>query len=241
MINKIFFERIKNKKIFCCFSKSNINNKKLIIMIHGFRGSSIGPARSFVDFSKILTENGYSVLRIDLPNSGNSDGDFKNVSFNEWVSTIIYLVRKYLKKKYKIVLFGQSMGATACVIATYDKFLKNKILGLILWVPDPKSFINDVKNIYYEEQGQKYNGKFWQEANKSNFFKCLNDFKGKIHLVYGEFDRYVDERDKIKVIQDIVKKNESYMILKGENHSPWSYKNVRKVFREELFFLKSFF
>lgn len=43
-------------------------------MSHGFRGSSDDPARQFVDFQRLLNKEGFSVLRFDQPNSGNSDG-----------------------------------------------------------------------------------------------------------------------------------------------------------------------
>lgn len=78
-MERVFFEVINNKKIFCYFAEGEPNQKKLIIMSHGFRGQSTGPARQFVDFQRLLNKEGFSVLRADFPNSGNSDGDYLNV------------------------------------------------------------------------------------------------------------------------------------------------------------------
>ncbi|MFH2085743.1 MAG: hypothetical protein ABII21_03100 [bacterium] len=84
----VYFEEANAKRIFCCLAEPDSTIKKIVIMSHGFRGSSIGPARQFVDFEQVLTKNGYSVLRFDQPNCGNSEGDFLQSSFNEWVATI---------------------------------------------------------------------------------------------------------------------------------------------------------
>lgn len=240
-MEKIYFEKINKRKIFCVFSSPKKDNKKIIIFSHGFRGSNIGPARSFVNFSQYLLNYGYSSLRFDQYGCGNSDGDFLNSSFSDWVNTIVYFANKYLKLKYKVALLGQSMGATASMIAVNQSSLKNKIPAVILWVPDPKSYLGKIQaDKVYEEEGQIYKGKFWQEAQKGNFFNCLKNFSGKIHLVYGEFDRYVSQKDRQRVLKIIKKRGDQFLILKKQNHSPWSFPLTQKVFEKELEFLNKY-
>jgi len=236
----IFFEKINGKRIFQILSEPDINTKKIIIMSHGFRGSSIGPARTFVDFEDILIKNEYSVLRFDQPNSGNSEGNFINLSFNQWVETIVYLAKKYLDLGYKVSLFGQSMGATATMIAASNIDLKDKIPCIILWVPDPKTIFNNDPNKIYEEAGQKYMGSFWQEARNANFYHALGHYKGKIHLVYGEKDRYISKDLRNSLISKIKEKGQQYMVLDGQNHSPWEFNIAQKVYRKELEFLDNY-
>ena len=86
---KVYFEKVNGKDIFCALAEPEPNQKKMVIMSHGFRASSIGPARTFVDFARILNKNGYSTLRFDQANSGNSEGDYLDSSYNEWVNTIV--------------------------------------------------------------------------------------------------------------------------------------------------------
>ncbi len=235
-MDKVFFELINNKKIFCYLSEPiSTKQKNIIIMIHGFRGNSTGPARQFVDFQRILNNENYSVLRIDLPNSGNSDGDYIDVSYDEWVSTIVYFAKKYLNLNYKVALLGQSMGAAAVIIATAKPELKNKIPCVLLWVPgvNDGDFSGNSEEIF-EEAGQQYKGKFWQEARNAKFFKCLEEYNGGIHLVYGEKDKYINENLREKVIKLVKAKNQPYMILKGQDHSPWEHDIVQNVYSEEL-------
>ena len=143
----------------------------MVIMSHGFRGANDGPGRQFVDFQRLLNKERFSVLRIDLPNSGNSDGDYIDVSYDEWVNTIVYFAKKYLDLGYKVALLGQSMGAAATVVATSKQELKDKIFCLLLWVPGVND--GDFKGDYdevFEEGGQKYRGRYWIEAHKADFF-----------------------------------------------------------------------
>src|SRR3990167_4618780 len=132
------FKKVNSKRIFNVLTEPDNPTKKIIIMSHGFRGSSIGPARSFVNFENVLIKSGYSVLRFDQPGCGNSEGDFLDSSFNDWVETIVYFVKKYLNYGYQVFLLGQSMGAIASVIAVSNKEIRGKINCLLLWVPDPK-------------------------------------------------------------------------------------------------------
>lgn len=239
--DKVFFEKINNKNVFCVLSEAEENNKQIVIMSHGFRGSSIGPARTFVDFARILNDNGISTLRFDQPNSGNSEGDYLESSFNEWIDTTTYFAKKYLDLGYKVSLLGQSMGATTTVIATSRSEIKDRIPSIILWVPDPKSTFDGDPEEIGEEGGQLYENKFWQEAHDSDFFKCLNNYNGKIHLVYGENDIYISEGLRKQVVGVVKSKNQQVMILPKQNHSSWEFDQSQEVYKEELELIKSSF
>jgi len=240
-MHSVNFEKINGKDVFVVFSEPEPSQKKLVIMSHGFRGSSVGPARTFVDFERILLKNGFSVLRFDQPNSGNSEGDYIDSSFNEWVDTTTYFANKYLDVGYQVALLGQSMGASTTVVASARQELKGKIRCLLLWVPDPKTTFNKPADETYEEGGQKYKGTFWQEAKDSDFFDCLNQFDGAIHLVYGENDKYISEELRGKVIKAVKDKNQEVMVLPGQDHSPWEFDIAQEVYEEELKILQECF
>ena len=238
--DKVYFEEVNGKKIFCVLSESELNQKKIVIMSHGFRGSSTGPARTFVDFQRLLNKEGFSVLRFDQPNSGNSEGDYLETSYNEWVNTIVYFAKKYIDLDFKASLLGQSMGGAATVVATSRPELKAKIPCILLWVPGVnEGDFNCNSEEIFEEAGQKYKGKFWLEAREANFFKCLNDYEGKIHLVYGENDKFISQELRNRVIKVVKEKDQQAEVLKGQDHSPWEYDECQKVYKEELEFIKS--
>ena len=236
----VFFETLNGKKVYCYLSEVK-DSKKLIIMSHGFRGSSVGPARTFVDFQRLLNKEGYSVLRFDQPNSGNSDGDYLETSFKEWIDTTTYFAKKYLDMGYKVALLGQSMGATTSMAATAREELKDKIPCVILWVPgvNEGDFSTNLDEVF-EEDGQKYKARYWQEARDSDFLGCLDAYKGGIHLVYGDHDRYVPEKARNLVIEKVKAKGFEALVLKGQDHSPWEFDVAQEVYKKEIEFLKKY-
>src|SRR6266478_7728419 len=127
MNSQVSFETINDKKIFQILTEPETSEKKIVIMSHGFRGSSIGPARTFVDFESLLIKNGFSTLRFDQPCGGNSEGNYIDSSFNEWIDTTAYFAKKYLDLGYKVALLGQSMGATTTMIVASKNELKDRI------------------------------------------------------------------------------------------------------------------
>jgi len=239
--DKVYFEKVNGKKVFCVLSESQIKENKIVIMSHGFRASSIGPARTFVDFQRLLNNSGYSVLRFDQPNSGNSEGDYLETSYNEWVDTIVYFASKYLNLNYKVALLGQSMGGTATVIATSRPELIDRIPCVLLWVPGVnEGDFNGNPEEVFEEGGQKYKSKFWMEVREADFFKCVDRYAGGIHLVYGENDRYISLDLRNRVIEVIKSKKQPYVVLEGQVHSPWNYDSCQYVYTEELKFLDKY-
>lgn len=234
--SSIYFETIQGKNIFCFLHQPDVPQKKIVIMSHGFEGTSTGDSRAFVSFARILVAHGITVLRFDQPHCGNSDGDFLDVSFDEWVNTIVYHAKKHTTQGYQVALLGYSMGATASVVATASKELQDKIVCLLLWVPDPKTTFTDLEDLYtiYEEDGEQFRVRFWQEAHRSGFFEALQRYTGGIHLVYGEHDRYIAKEIRQKVIAKVQEKDQPIMILPGQNHSHWSYDCFQQVFQHEL-------
>jgi pimeloyl-ACP methyl ester carboxylesterase len=235
-----YFETINNKQVFCILTEPEPSQKKVVIMSHGFRGSSIGPARSFVDFENLLLKEGFSVLRFDQPSGSNSEGDYLDSSFNEWVQTTSYFAQKYLDSGYQVALLGQSMGATTTMIVAGQDEFKDKVSCIILWVPDAKSNTSVDPNQIYEEGGQKYKGSFWTEARDADFFGALDKYNGGIHLVYGEHDKYVSQDLREKTIAKVKGKGQPHIILPGQDHSPWDFDVSQQVYKEEIKFLSQY-
>ena len=240
MLNdKVSFEKVNNKNVFCIFNEPNVSKKQIVIFSHGFRSSTIGPARTFVDFSRILNEEGIATLRFDQPNCGNSEGNFLDSSFDEWVNTTTYFTKKYLDLGYKVILLGQSMGGATTIAATARPEIKDKIPCIVLWSPgvNDGDFKGGSEEVF-EEGGQKYKGKFWIEAQGNEIFKSLEGYRGKIHLVYGENDKFISQELRDKTIQIIKDKGQQFMVLKEQNHSSWEFEKTQTVFKEELELIK---
>ena len=53
-MNQVGFEKINNKDIFIILTEPEKKADKLVVMSHGFRGTSTGPVGSFVDFEVVV-------------------------------------------------------------------------------------------------------------------------------------------------------------------------------------------
>ncbi len=235
----VTFEIINGKQVFV--TRNQISSRHLVIMSHGFRGTSTGPARSFVNFERLLAANGISTLRFDQPNCGNSEGDFLDASFAEWIGAIVSLAQQAVADGFQVILLGQSMGATASLVAASRPELKDQIPAVLLWVPDPKLDPQVEASQVYEEAGEQYRGQFWIEAQAAGFMSRLDEYSGGIHLVYGEHDRYVTAAAKQQVMEKVTAKGQPVMVLANQDHSPWDFDSAQQVFQAELEFVKRYF
>jgi pimeloyl-ACP methyl ester carboxylesterase len=241
MSRAVQFEAIDGAEVFVVRTEPDRPTDRIVIMAHGFRGSSVGPARAFVDFERLLLEDGIAVVRFDQPGSGNSPGAFENSSFNRWVRTIEVLARSSLDDGRQVALLGQSMGATAVVAAVSKAPLRDRIRCLLLWAPDPKTAVGPFAEAMAEEGGQRYHTDFWIEAHDARFFDALAAFGGALHLVYGANEQLVAPRDREDVANAVERAGGRVLLLPGQPHSSWEHRFTQQVFAEQRVALSAAF
>jgi uncharacterized protein len=208
--------------------------KDIVIFCHGFRGASVGPSRSFVTAARMLAEKGISSLRFDQYRSGNSEGDFKDSSFNDWVATTKTIVEDYLERGYRVALFGQSMGG-ATVIATAAEVPDVKVL--VAWSPDPN--IDEVvasESGYSDEGGQLIQDLYWIEAHESNIADKLANVKAPGYIVQCTSDEFVDKANR-DAISSNAQSQHVVDIREGYVHSAWTYEQFKDIIEKCVDFI----
>jgi pimeloyl-ACP methyl ester carboxylesterase len=234
------------RQVFTILTEPDTPTTRLLIMAHGFRGSSTGPAREFVDLERLLVEDGIACLRFDQPGSGNSDGDFRDSSFNVWIDTIAELACRYRDEGCKVALLGQSMGGAATLVATSRPAIQSRLPAVILWSPGvndssefpDRTFIESPETEYVDEGGQRVRSNFWRESHAAGFFGALDQFGGAIHVVFGEHDHFDPEGLRHHAIARIKARAHEVNILPGQDHSSWDYDVVQQVYELERAFLR---
>lgn len=104
--------------------------KFFLIICHGFRGTKENGGRIF-DFAKRLNALGFAVLSFDFSGSGNSDGEFDDVTLSRQVEDL-KSVMDYVYGKYQLplILLGRSFGgSTVLAGAAGDK----RVAGYVFW------------------------------------------------------------------------------------------------------------
>jgi len=209
--------------------------KKIVIFCHGYRGTSVGPSRFFVRVANTLQEFGISSLRFDQYGSGNSEGNFYDSSFNDWVNTAKAIAEEYLEQGYKVALFGQSMGSAAAIFVGSEL---SSISSIVAWVPDP-----NVEPFEYpdsgciEEGGQRVQASYWQEAHDQKIADRLANVKSPTYIVQCTADEYVNVQNRNAITQN-AQAHHIVDVYEGYAHSNWSYNQAEEIIKKSVNFIK---
>jgi uncharacterized protein len=137
-----------NREIPICISTTNglirgilhqpcdVYSKKMLIIVHGyFMSHRIGPARLYVTISRDFANCGYHVVRYDAFGFGESDGDYRDVTYSSTLDSLICIC-DWVRNELNIqpVILGHSMGANIAMRAVAESLVKCS--GLICLAPD---------------------------------------------------------------------------------------------------------
>lgn len=107
-----------------------------VLFCHGLAGHKIGRHRMYVLLAEYLSKAGIASLRFDFRGSGDSEGDFGEMSLEGEVDDAMKALDLLIKLPYidtdKIGIFGRSFGGAIAIIAAH-RF--GKIKSIALWAP----------------------------------------------------------------------------------------------------------
>jgi len=107
------------------------------LLLHGFTGTRVEPHRMFVKISRALAQHGIASLRFDFRGSGDSAGDFEDMTIRSEVGDALEAIRFLARHKRinsrRLALIGMSMGgAIAAHVVAREK---HRIKSLVLLAP----------------------------------------------------------------------------------------------------------
>ena len=107
-----------------------------VLICHGLAGTKVGLYRLYVTLSEKLSRLGIASFRIDFRGSGDSEGDFSEMTIEGEVSDA-NLALNYLKNqsdinKHQIGIFGRSIGGAIALLAAKNE---GSIKSLCTWAP----------------------------------------------------------------------------------------------------------
>ncbi|MFL0196725.1 alpha/beta hydrolase family protein [Clostridium sp. WILCCON 0269] len=219
-----------------------------IIFCHGFMGNKLGHNFMFVKIARTLEKLNIASIRFDFMGSGESDGDFKDVTISSEVQDCEKVLQfanslDYIDKD-NINILGFSMGAAIAVIiaSTYSHIIKNSILmsagfnmydifiseatGDKLYEFLEKGYINFENNILSE--------KAIEDAFNYRVFDYLKGMRGNTLIVHGTEDKSVYPLY-AKKIHELLGSKSKLKFIKGSDHcysSPEYYEELIKAIVE---------
>lgn len=169
------------QKIFGMFHRPlHAKKSPAVLMCHGFGGTKISKFRVYVLLSERLAEAGIASFRFDFRGSGDSEGDFSEMTLAGEVSDALkamsFLENHPAVDPERIGILGRSLGGVVAVQAA--KKLGN-IKSLALWSPafNGKQWLekwatvqNPAMDSRLKKQLMRFNGQLANETFLKEFF-----------------------------------------------------------------------
>ncbi len=205
-----------------------------LTMLHGFTGQRVEPHRLFVKIARKLAPQGIAVLRFDFRGSGESEGDFKDMTVSgeieDALASLDFLASQPEVDKNRMGVLGLSMGGfVASCVAAKDPRVK----FLVLWAAGARPFQMFPRYVHLSDK----NVKEWMETGERDFggivlgsaflkdlkaFKNpvprLSKFKGKSIVIHGSADTSVPVSE-AAIYQKTLGRKAQVHILEGADHT----------------------
>lgn len=209
------------------------SNTDVVLFAHGFRGEKTGPHRSFVSAARALAARGISSLRIDQYGSGDSEGEFIDSRFDDWVETLITLAVDYRDQGRRVAMFGQSMGGSAVICAAAEV----PVSAVVSWVPDASidAFVPGGED-FAEEDGQRVSNAFWTQAHRADIVGDMAHVSTPCYLVFGTADEYVSKENRQALI-NATSTADKIDVFDGYPHSAWTFDQTADIIARSVSFL----
>ncbi len=166
----VIFKNRRNQRLFGVLHLPIEETKPpLVIMAHGFSDDKTGDNRLFVKFARKAVKFGIAALRFDFAGSGDSEGDFSEVTLNSEIEDLRNAVdfAHNLSEidNSRINLIGYSLGGAVSILLAVDD---QRIKSFIGWAP-----VSDFKATFQRILGKEV----FFEAKKNHLIACKNDGK----------------------------------------------------------------
>ncbi len=177
----------------------------IVVFCHGFTGTKVEPHRIFVKMARDLVSRGIAALRFDFRGSGDSEGNFEDMTLSGEISDAVkaldWVVQNAEQEGLdaeRIGLLGLSMGGlVAACTAAKDRRVK----ALTLWgavsdlnaslarnQKDRKDSIRDLPGGFVDYGGNLLGPAFFAEFDKIYPVKEIVKFRGPVLIVHGSED-----------------------------------------------------
>ncbi|MCX7795730.1 MAG: alpha/beta fold hydrolase [bacterium] len=175
-----------------------------VVLFHGFTGNKIEPHRLFVKIGRRLASSGINVLRFDFYGSGDSEGEFIEMTFSGEVEDAFTAVDFLKQQSYvdssRIGILGLSMGGA---IASYVAGDRGDIKSTVLLsaVANLSPLAERIKTQYPEERiradgfvdyaGWQLSINFIEELPNICPVDKIKNFRGPVFIIHGSKDDIV--------------------------------------------------
>lgn len=204
----------------------------MVCIFHGFTGNKMEPHFIFVKLSRMLESKGIASVRFDFSGSGESDGDFIDMTISKELSDAKAIL-DYVKSldfvdTNKIAALGLSMGGAVASMLAGD--YKEDIQTLCLWAPAGNMgelvtygrSEEDIQGIrkagFWDAGGLLVGIEFLDDVLSLDIFHRASAYDKNVLLLHGTEDQSVPLSTSERYLE-IYEKQAVLHIIEGANHT----------------------
>lgn len=222
-----------------------------VLLFHGFGGNKLEPHRIFLKISRALAAEGIAALRFDFSGSGESDGDFEEMTFSSEVreaeAILDYALSLPATDRKRLGVVGLSLGGG--VAAALAGRRPEQLHCLALWAAVDtggvvESFPQRAAEYYRDERGCYdmgglwVNGSFLEDMRRWDLPALAGKFLGKVLIIHGSSDATVPVETAYRYQQVFPEKPE-LVIVEGADHTFNRYDWEEQVLQKTVGFFKN--
>lgn len=226
------------------FHKPNVDKHPVCIIFHGFTGQKTGTKFSYVQLARMLEARGIATFRFDFLGSGESDLNFKDMTFKDELACARIILEETLKMENctEIYLLGHSMGGA--VASELAKLYPDVIKKMVLWAPAfnlPAALdyltgkMEPNQEGFYDHGGFEISQSFVDDILARDFYQNLDTYKNDLLVIHGSEDKTVPY-DISKIYIPKFGKQLQFVTIEGGNHNFDTVDQIKEVLRLSLDF-----
>jgi uncharacterized protein len=212
-----------------------------VILFHGFTGNKLEPHRFFLKISRALEKIGVASFRFDFTGSGESDGDFEEMTvlgeLDEARAIFQYVKSHPAIDETRITVLGLSMGGLVASLLAGD--LQDELNKLILLAPagtmkdTTKKWINAVPFIEsheaYDNDGNLIGKAFFEELQTIEVWDKASKFTNPVLIIHGSEDKAVPLEVSSLYIENCYHSKAALRVIDGADHTFNKFEWEREV------------
>lgn len=205
-----------------------------VVFFHGFTGTKVEGHRMFVKMAERLASMGIVALRFDFRGSGDSEGDFIDMTFGGEVSDALracdYIVKYEDVDPERLGVLGLSMGGAvaACVTGRYGKVRSTALWAAVADLALFKEAAKDIGDVdYFDRRGNLVGRQFIEQLDGYTPLEEITLHRTPVLVVHGSDDETVPVDHAFRYRDALQSAGSRYQIhvVEGADHTfnahPW--------------------
>lgn len=216
-----------------------------VILYHGYTGTKLEPHRMFLKISRALEAKGIASFRFDFAGSGESDGNFEDMTASGEIrdaKAILEMVRADKRiNPNEVSLIGLSMGGYVAGITAGD--MAEFVHRLVLMAPagNFRDIVQavagregvDATQKYFDDNGNLVGRALYADVMRIDALERSKPFAGPVLLIHGTNDTTVPYQISEKYRDEVYGERAILRLIDEADHTfnstPWESEVIQSI------------